>query len=77
MEKEEEQSDKTILIFCGKDLRVRNLISKEEEEQSLFPLLPQHKYSLRRTVHSFMLPCKDGKKKRYFQSLAKALQPAN
>jgi len=27
--------------------------------RSLFPNLVQHKYSLRRRVHSFMLPCKD------------------
>src|SRR6218665_474158 len=27
----------------------------------LFPPLAQHKYSLRRMVHSFMLPCKDDK----------------
>src|SRR6218665_2613003 len=29
--------------------------------QPLFPPLAQHKYSLRRRVHSFMLPCKDDK----------------
>ena len=29
--------------------------------RSLFSTLAQHKYSLRRWVHSFMLPCKDDK----------------
>src|SRR6218665_316026 len=28
---------------------------------SLFSPLAQHKYSLQRSVHSFMLPCKDNK----------------